>query len=359
VRLASTVGLHGFSETNTSLRDLAPDHLAWLLVRVHSRYNTAQGQMISSMGRMEAYMDEWKSYFDGLPRLADSWLSNHSSTTTPWSGAGSVLSQGFVTCRSWAAYPTVKAFLEGVFRSLFFTPLFCLGAIFAIVRDVVICYAALMSVLGMIVATMGMLHLVGTPLGPIESLALAVIIGVSIDYLIHLAFAYKHSLMRSRYFKSRAAVLARSNSIASAALTTLCSVLPLLGAQLSPLRQFGRIFTIVTLISFFYAYCFFNAFMMVAGPLVSRRGPHADDDIDIQSAQLESADAASWDMWSEAEKMQYTGRSIRRSQILPAPVQLAAPSAQPSEHHASSATEVQSGTLGSVPRPTVDLPREL
>ena len=71
-------------------------------------------------------------------------------------------------------------------------------AIFCFVRDFVVCFAALYSVAGMITVTMGLLALLGLALGPIESLALAVIIGVSIDYLIHLAFAYNNSLLPSR-----------------------------------------------------------------------------------------------------------------------------------------------------------------
>jgi len=305
-RLASTVGLRG-DVSGLAASEVAPEQLAWVLLRLNSRYNTANGQMLGSPTMIEAYMREWKDYFQQLPQLTNS--------------SDAVLSKGFVTCRSWEIYPTIVAFLEGVIRSLLFTPLFCLGAVFAIVRDIAICYAALLSVASMIVVTMGLLHLFGMPLGPIESLALAVIIGVSVYYLIHLAFAYKHSLMQTRYFKSRAAVLARSNSIASAALTTLCSVLPLLGGRLAPLRQFGRIFTVVTVVSFLFSYGFFNAFLMAAGSLITRtEGPRvdADDDAEIQDAQLVSADEAGWDMLSENDKLSHPGR-IRRTQVLPAP----------------------------------------
>ena len=45
--------------------------------------------------------------------------------------------------------------------------------VFAFVRDLVICYAALYSVAAMIVITMGLLQIFGFELGPIESLALA------------------------------------------------------------------------------------------------------------------------------------------------------------------------------------------
>ena len=41
----------------------------------------------------------------------------------------------------------------------------------------------------------------------------AVIVGVSIDYLIYLAFAYNNSILADRYYKSRAAFLARLGGI--------------------------------------------------------------------------------------------------------------------------------------------------
>jgi predicted RND superfamily exporter protein len=157
----------------------------------------------------------------------------------------------------------------------------------------------------MILVTMGSLQLSGVPLGPIESLALAVIVGVSIDYLIHLAFAYQHSLMTQRYYKSRAAILARARSICAAALTTLCSVLPLLGARLQPLRQFGIIFTLVAIISFLFAMGFFNSAMMIAGPLRTRASISTDaasttqlqqDDAAIQAAQEEMVEMETCDL---------------------------------------------------------------
>ncbi|KOO30192.1 patched domain-containing protein 2 [Chrysochromulina tobinii] len=279
-RLGSTVGLRGQVTNNASA--VLPEQLAWILVRLNSKYSTANGEMLGSPRRLEAYMREWKDYFEDLPRLTGSTVAGVARTD--------ILSNGFVTCSSWEVFPTISAFLRGVFLSLILTPCMCLCAVFMIVRDVNICYASLLSVVCMIVVTMGVLHLMGTALGPIESLALAVIIGVSVDYLIHLAFAYNNSFMQSRYFKSRASVLARSDSIFSAAITTFAAVLPLLGARIAPLRQFGRIFTVVTVISFVYSYGFFNAFLMSMGALSTRSTTIAQDEADIQSAHADRAD---------------------------------------------------------------------
>ena len=104
--------------------------------------------------------------------------------------------------------------------ALLLTPAFALCAMMLFLRNLFLCYAALHTIFAIIVLVLGILGAIGLALGPIESLCFAVVIGVSVDYLVHFAYAYKHSLMQSRYYKSRAAVLARSNSITSAATTT-------------------------------------------------------------------------------------------------------------------------------------------
>ena len=120
-----------------------------------------------------------------------------------------------------------------------------------------------------LISIMGMLYLGGTRLGPIEGLGLSVVIGVSVDYLVHFAFAYKHSLIATRYFKSRATVLARIVSTSSAAATTLVSVTPSMLAKLTPLRLFGSLFFVVVIVAFAFSIFFFLPLMMICGPLTS------------------------------------------------------------------------------------------
>ena len=123
----------------------------------------------------------------------------------------------------------------------------------------------------MLLALLGTMHALGVPLGITAALALALVLGMSVDYIIHLAHAYKNSMFSDRYHKSRAAIFARGQSIASAAITTLGAVMPLLWAQLLPLRQFGTVFALVTVISLAFAF-FFLAILMVIGPLRTRAG---------------------------------------------------------------------------------------
>jgi len=153
-----------------------------------------------------------------------------------------------------------------VTRAIIFTPAFALITLLIFLRDVFLCYTAMHTIILMIIAVMGILQHLGLALGPIESLSFAVVIGVSVDYLTHFAYAYKHSLMREQYYKSRAVFLARSGSVSASAVTTLCAVLPLLSATLLPLKLFGIIFTVVALVSVAFAMGLFNALLGVLGP---------------------------------------------------------------------------------------------
>ena len=186
----------------------------------------------------------------------------------------SALRFGVHVCSKWSVLAVEKAFFASVQRALTLTPLFSMGAIALFSRSLIIAYAALYALLGMLLALLGTMHVLGVPLGITAALALALVLGMSVDYIIHLAHAYKNSIFADRYHKSRAAVFARGQSIASAAVTTLGAVLPLLWAQLLPLRQFGAVFALVTLISLAFAF-FFLAILMLIGPLRTRAGARA------------------------------------------------------------------------------------
>jgi len=230
--------------------------LAWFQVRMHSRFLN-DVSVVSNPKLLQRFIDQWTLWFDGF--------SSAVSTSRPQNET-SVLRHGFPTCSSWPMLATLNNFLSGILRSIILTPVFCLFALSFFVGDVTTCYCALYTVLAMIFCIMGCLKLLNVPLGPIESLSLSVVIGVSVDYLVHLAFAYTNSLMPERYYKSRGAFLARCTSIVSASITTLCAVVPLLFAQMLPLRQFGIIFSLVAALSLVFSLGFFATLMMMVGP---------------------------------------------------------------------------------------------
>ena len=180
---------------------------------------------------------------------------------------------GWHDCPKWGILATENAFLDGVTRACIATPLFTMFAILIAIRSVAVAYLVLLTLLSMILTTLGLLRALHIPLGAVEALALSLVMGVSVDYIIHLAYAYVNTMALHRRHKSRAALFARSGSVTAAAATTLLAVFPMLIAHMRPLRQVGAIVGIVTGVSLLFALLFFVACLMLTGPKRTRERP--------------------------------------------------------------------------------------
>merc|ERR1712226_1662364 len=99
-------------------------------------------------------------------------------------------------------------------------------------RNLRISVLAFLAMIGMLICIMGTLSVAGVTLGVVEALCFAVIVGISVDYIIHFSHLYNHSVLRTRYLRSRSSLLARFSSVASAATTTVGAVLVLFGCKL-------------------------------------------------------------------------------------------------------------------------------
>jgi len=263
--LRGSVGFRADANTGYPMtRGALPTEVAWIKEQLRSKY-PGNGAMMNDPERLDQYEDEWGQWWGGLEAsiaAMPSWLS---TASRPAAGS-SVFRSGWLTCTQFALAPTLRAFLEGVTRALVYTPLFSLTAMLLFLGDAYLCYAALYTIVAIIVLVLGLLGFLGLSLGPIESLSFAIVIGVSVDYLVHFAYAFKHSLLLEQYYKSRAVLMARSGSTVASGLTTLCAVIPLLWASILPLQIFGVIFTVVALVSLGCAMLLFNSLLMVTGP---------------------------------------------------------------------------------------------
>ena len=268
-------------------------HYAWLrhdhLRAKHAYGSSGAMRLISDPHLLMRYRADWREWVAGLPVAVRALAGKPPAAVNPLWKAGlltgsnpapggeptmppvaeSALAHGISRCAKWSALETVVAFFGSVSTALCVTPTFSMVAIALFTRSLIISYLALYTLLAMVLALLGVMHVLGLPLGVTGALALSLVIGMSVDYLIHLAHAYKNSLFADRFYKSRAAVFARTSSIVSAASTTLPALAPLPFSHLLPLREFGQIFFLVTIISFAFSVAFLVALMAV-GPLRTR-----------------------------------------------------------------------------------------
>lgn len=117
------------------------------------------------------------------------------------------------------------------------------------------------------VTVVGLIPLSGWKLGVLESLNLTLVVGLAVDYVVHLAEGYHSSVKKDRNGKVQDMLEDVAISVVSGALTTLGASLFMLFAKILFFMQFG-IFMFGTIgFSLFYALGLFSTILSIVGPV--------------------------------------------------------------------------------------------
>lgn len=133
-------------------------------------------------------------------------------------------------------------------------------------KNVILALLSVFCVSVVIVSVLAIIVLKGWELGLSESIAMVILIGLSVDYVIHLASDYKHSAHESRYDKMKQAYSEMGVSIMSGTITTLGCGSALFGGQMVTFQKFAVIISSTISISFICSMLLFGAFCHVLGP---------------------------------------------------------------------------------------------
>ena len=115
-------------------------------------------------------------------------------------------------------------------------------------------------------AVVGLIPLLGWKLGVMESLNLTLVVGLAVDYCVHLADGYVRSKKVKRVDRVRDMLRTVGVSVLSGACTTLGASAFMLGSQIMFFFQFG-IFMFCTIgFSIFFALGFFTIIVGMIGP---------------------------------------------------------------------------------------------
>ena len=99
-----------------------------------------------------------------------------------------------------------------------------------------------------------------------ECMGIIVIIGLSVDHVVNLAMAYRHSKKDHVSLRARQAYTEAGVSILSGSVAMLSSGLALFGAQIVTFRKFAVILTSVSCLSFVSSMLVFGSLLHLAGP---------------------------------------------------------------------------------------------
>ena len=104
-------------------------------------------------------------------------------------------------------------------------------------------------------------------MGVSESISVVMLIGLSVDYIVHLAQAYKRSVATHRSEKTKSAFQEMGVSIFSSTLSTFLSGLALFFGQIVIFQKFALVICSTVIFSFLTSMLFFGALMHTLGPV--------------------------------------------------------------------------------------------
>lgn len=99
-----------------------------------------------------------------------------------------------------------------------------------------------------------------------ESICIVILIGFSVDYVVHLAADYNHSSKKEKGDRMRQAYREMGVSIMSGSITTFGSGAMLFGGTIITFQKFAVLITSTIVFSFFTSMLFFGALCHVCGP---------------------------------------------------------------------------------------------
>lgn len=150
------------------------------------------------------------------------------------------------------------------------------SVLLAATRSIIATLLATISIFGVLSCTLATLVWQGWELGILESMCLAILVGISCDFVVHLAHAYMTSLpvgkstREVRRERTRWALSTMGISVLSAGGTTLVAAFALSNGQVEFFHAFGTFLMLTISFALVFALIGFSAAAMVLGPTTER-----------------------------------------------------------------------------------------
>ena len=176
------------------------------------------------------------------------------------------LRRGFQTSPAWVRVATEAELVRGAWMSTGLSLVFSFGVILGASRSLRLTVLATFSVGSVVASFVAFMVLSDWRLGIIEAVCTMVAVGLSIDYILHVAGAYVRAPSGTREERAREALRMVGISVVSGASTTVGASLFLLGCTMTFFTKFGLFIAWTLSMSLLQAAVVFPAMCAVWGP---------------------------------------------------------------------------------------------
>jgi hypothetical protein len=198
------------------------------------------------------YRDRWDEFIDGINSEED---KSHIGTI-------------FHTCELWVRAETELRLVRTTLMCAACSVCFAFIAVVIFLGDLALAVYLILNIVCVVISLAALMFgIFGWPFGAVEAVCLIVFVGFSVDYGLHVAEAYSLSTENERAAKTRDALRRTGGAVTAAAITSICSGLPLLFCTIQVFMKFGALIVSNCTLAYLYSMTFFIALISIAGPV--------------------------------------------------------------------------------------------
>lgn len=173
---------------------------------------------------------------------------------------------GWHTCQ-WLKFLVLSTTMSDSAKSgIFLSLALAFGVLILATRNIVVSAIAMSSIVGSMLTCFGVMALLGWKVSIIESICMIIVVGMAVDYAVHMMHSYNTSTGTTRFEKAEHALTEMGGSVIGGAVTTLGASAPLLFADQTMYSVFGSFMFILVASSVTWSILYLIPVAMSFGP---------------------------------------------------------------------------------------------
>eukprot|EP01060_Flectonema_neradi_P010169 TRINITY_DN172_c0_g1_i1.p1 TRINITY_DN172_c0_g1~~TRINITY_DN172_c0_g1_i1.p1 ORF type:complete len:1298 (+),score=233.24 TRINITY_DN172_c0_g1_i1:410-3895(+) len=215
------------------------------------------------------WYDSWDDWLNAIQTRKEVWVQQYYPATEPFPWSSSLMH----TSGIWVWMNTQKQLVKGAITGTIVSLGLATGIIFIASLNIIIAFLVLIELIGVVGCVLGMAYVLGWELGMIESVSITILVGLSVDYVVHFAVHYNHvkvgndnSVTTERQRRVHEVIADMGPTVLGGAATSVGAAMVLLCTWLQIFYKFGIFFLFTILFSYFWAMFFFLPLMSIFGP---------------------------------------------------------------------------------------------
>jgi len=181
-------------------------------------------------------------------------------------GSGVGLNDAFQTSLWWTWYMSEQTLVDDAVQGMLIAGSVSFAILVFTTQNVILSFFAIVCIVGIVTSVMSIVFFNGWDFGTAESVAVVILIGFSVDYVVHICHAYVASHHKSKDERTRDALAKMAISIVGGAITTFGDGCMLFFTVLIFFQKFAWIVTSTIFFALIWSLIFFPALLFAIGP---------------------------------------------------------------------------------------------